>query len=105
LNDLWSYNYLNSKWTWLSGVQETNVARDVNSNIPGGRHSASGWIDPFDLSLFLFGGRLGGTIVGADLWKWKDNSWIYLGGNLNQESIGTNLLKNTLALLQSHYNN
>jgi hypothetical protein len=93
LNDLWSYHYTNSEWTWLNGDQTVNVERDVNNNVPGGRYSVSGWIDPVDRSLFLFGGRVrstGGSIeIGGDLWRWKDNTWSYLGGNLNQISTGT----------------
>jgi hypothetical protein len=89
LNDLWSYDYTNSEWTWLYGDQEIDVPSDMSNNIPGGRNSGSGWIDPIDRSLFLFGGRLTSSSIGGDLWRWKDNSWSYLGGTINQISTGS----------------
>lgn len=62
-NDLWRYNTLTGKWTWVSGASTLNQAGvygDLGSStssatVPGARTSANMWLDNAG-SLWVFGG-------------------------------------------------
>ena len=93
LNDLWEFNPSTSEWAWMSGSNITTCISDsyaepecgqsgvygsqgtpASANIPGGRFSASTWIDGDD-NLWLFGGEGldsgSGTGNLNDLWKYQ----------------------------------
>ncbi|MGB7549709.1 MAG: kelch repeat-containing protein [Terracidiphilus sp.] len=82
LNDLWKFNPVTKEWTWVSGSNVTGASRGVygtqgvaaDSNVPGSRENAAGWIDA-DGNLWLFGGT-GPDSTGAlgnlnDLWRYQ----------------------------------
>jgi N-acetylneuraminic acid mutarotase len=78
LNDLWRYSPGTNEWTWLSGGSEINAIGAYGTQgtasvgtVPGGRYSASSWIDSSG-TLWLFGGAgYGSTGNGYlnDLWQ------------------------------------
>src|ERR1019366_10751479 len=106
LNDLWKYapgaNGQVGEWTWMggsstvprpyggqSGVYGT-LGTPASTNIPGGRYSASSWIDASG-NLWLFGGS-GFDSVGNqgslnDLWKYTPSAtgdtgeWTWIAGS------------------------
>ncbi|GAO43106.1 hypothetical protein FPE01S_02_02100 [Flavihumibacter petaseus NBRC 106054] len=52
LNDLWKYNRVSNRWTWISGSNLTNQLGNYGirwdgdeDNVPGGRMEACGWAD------------------------------------------------------------
>lgn len=78
LDDLWEYNTSSGQWTWSSGSEVANSSAlygtegtATASNQPGGRQSASAWIDASG-ALWLFGGVGYGSASNGylnDLWK------------------------------------
>jgi len=96
LNDLWEYT--GGKWVFVSapvpgsslisqnGVYGTKGTAAAG-NTPGGRQTASGWVDASG-NLWLFGGEgldATGTPNGLlnDLWEYNitNNQWTYVGGS------------------------
>jgi N-acetylneuraminic acid mutarotase len=67
LNDLWRFNPITNEWTWMGGTgsmpcencalqgQYGTLKTPAFGNAPGGRQSATGWIDSRG-NLWLFGG-------------------------------------------------
>ena len=96
LNDLWKFS--SGEWTWMSGPNTTGtpaVGPNVPgvygvqgapgaSNIPGGRFSASSWVDASG-DLWLFGGEgldsTGNIGLLNDLWKYSDGAWTWVSGS------------------------
>jgi len=91
LNDLWMYDVSAAAWVWVAGstladqrgVYGTRGTADA-ANVPGGRHSASGWIDAAG-TLWLFGGsgfdRDGACCLLNDLWTWGGGQWTWVAGS------------------------
>ena len=93
LNDLWKYDPVTDRWTWVSGSKNPNQSgvygvRGVPSasNIPGARQAAVTWTDTSG-SFWLFGGygldRSGQLGYLNDLWKYLPslNQWVWIGGS------------------------
>ena len=104
LNDLWEFSPSTGEWTWMSG---SNVASQVgtygtmgtaaNSNVPGARNAASGWVDTTG-NLWLFGGigydsagTEGGEADLNDLWEYSTSTgeWTWTGGSDTGNELGT----------------
>jgi hypothetical protein len=98
LNDLWKFN--GTTWTYVTGSETANptgvygtAGTPSNSNFPGGRQEAVGWLDGFG-HLWLFGGEgfdSTGTVTGIlnDLWMYDitGNQWTYvMGSNLANQT-------------------
>jgi N-acetylneuraminic acid mutarotase len=97
LNDLWEFNPQTNQWTWMggsntvgsnggqSGVYGT-MGTPAAGNVPGGRNSASNWIDSSG-RLWLFGGfgydAAGNYNYLNDLWMFNPstNEWTWMGGS------------------------
>ena len=96
LNDLWEFNPAANQWTWIAGHPTLNTAggrfgiygikgTPAAANAPGGRHSASTWID-INGNFWLFGGGgFGASGSGGkldDLWEFNPttNQWTWMGG-------------------------
>lgn len=78
LNDLWKYS--GGQWTWMSGSPHADQPGDYGvqgqtgqSNTPGARDSAVGWVDGAG-SFWLFGGA--NTLTAAPGGKFSD-LWMY----------------------------
>jgi hypothetical protein len=106
LNDLWEFSPTGGNWTFISasvpnsntinqngvyGTQGTAAA----GNTPGGRQSATGWVDAAG-NLWLFGGEgedANGTLDGVlnDLWEYNitNNQWTYVTGSSTANQDGT----------------
>jgi N-acetylneuraminic acid mutarotase len=76
-NDLWKYNPISNRWTWLKGDTTINqggvyVTQGVASSLnkPGCRWSSVNWIDNSG-NLWMFGGANNGKpdIAFNDIWK------------------------------------
>jgi hypothetical protein len=106
LNDLWEFNPSTNEWTWMGGSTTLTVnyggetavygtlLTPAAGNVPGGRQSASSWIDSSG-NLWLFGGfgeDAGATCAGVspgdlnDLWEFKPSlgaygEWAWMGGS------------------------
>jgi N-acetylneuraminic acid mutarotase len=93
LNDLWEFNPSTNEWTWMGGSSTANqpgvygtLGTLAAGNIPGGRYSATSWVDGSG-NLWLFGGN--GTDVNGnggylnDLWEFNPstNEWAWMGGS------------------------
>jgi N-acetylneuraminic acid mutarotase len=113
LNDLWEFNPSTSQWTWVSGSSaggQTGVygtlGDTASTSLPGGRETASGWIDK-NGNLWLFGGLGFNSASQAgelnDLWEFAPatGEWTWMAGSslLNQVGVygtkGTGAAKNT----------
>lgn len=92
-NDLWKYDPVSKRWTWMSGSNRINVSgvygtRGVaaSGNFPGSREEAVSWIDASG-NLWLMGGRGYGTGLQAgllnDLWKYDVavGNWTWVSGS------------------------
>lgn len=103
LNDLWMYNPVSHRWTWVHGdaVPNSNGVYGTRgvpspSNKPGGRQFAVTWADRQG-NLWLFGGlgyaKEGGvTAYLNDLWKYNiaTNQWTWVSGqsSANESAMG-----------------
>lgn len=93
LNDLWQFNVSTKMWTWVAGsnkggqsgtygTQGTSAA----TNYPGGRNSASAWMDSGG-NFWLFGGQgfdANGTPGNLnDLWEFSSvtKAWAWKSGS------------------------
>jgi N-acetylneuraminic acid mutarotase len=93
LNDLWRYSPTTNEWTWINGGSGDNAAGVYGTEgtasasiVPGGRYSASSWIDSSN-NLWLYGGY-GCDSTGTagklnDLWEYAPSSgqWTWIGGS------------------------
>jgi hypothetical protein len=91
LNDIWKYNPINNRWTWIGGDKTVNKPGVYGtktvasaSNKPGGRYVASTWSD--GTYLWLFGGY--GYVADEasplnDLWRFNMNTkqWTWMSGD------------------------
>ena len=98
LGDLWMFNITIKQWTWVAGSSAANQPAVYGtqgvasaSNIPGGRHSAVGWIDSSG-NFWLYGGLTytnGGDL--GDLWEFDTTTkqWTWVGGSttVNQPAV------------------
>lgn len=55
LSDAWVWNVTTNAWRFLGGSKLLN---NPSGTHPGARNSPSAWVDAFDNSLYVFGGRL-----------------------------------------------
>jgi len=99
LNDMWKFDPTSGSWTWISG-SSTVVCGELcgkpgvygtrgvaaKGNTPGGRYSATGWIDSSE-HFWLFGGY-GADSVGTwgylnDLWEFNPSTaeWTWIAGS------------------------
>lgn len=93
LNDLWKYDLIANKWTWVSGSDTLNQSGVYGTqglagseNIPGARNGYITWADNAG-NFWLFGGD-GVDINGSsgllnDLWKYDliTNQWTWVAGS------------------------
>jgi N-acetylneuraminic acid mutarotase len=93
LNDLWRYSPSTNEWTWINGGSGDNAAGVYGTEgtasasiVPGGRYSASSWVDSSN-DLWLYGGY-GCDSTGTagklnDLWKYTPSSgqWTWISGS------------------------
>lgn len=96
LSDLWQYR--DGQWTWMGGsnladqpaVSGTRGTSNA-ANSPGGRDSATTWVDGSG-NFWLFGGA---TVPGNrfsalnDLWEYSHGKWMWLGGSTEPSESGT----------------
>jgi len=101
LNDLWEYT--SGAWVFVAGsaVANTNGVYGTqgvaaSANAPGGRQTASAWVDASGLNLWLFGGEgedASGTTNGVlnDLWMYdtvaKQWTWVTGSNKANQDGV------------------
>jgi N-acetylneuraminic acid mutarotase len=105
LNDLWTFNPATNQWTWIGGsttVGATNGGQPgvygnlriaAAANVPGGRVSASSWIDKSG-HFWLFGG-IGFDANGNygelnDLWEFNPSTsqWTWMAGRNTESTAG-----------------
>jgi N-acetylneuraminic acid mutarotase len=105
LNDLWEFNPSTKEWTWIGGVNTfvTGVGvpgvygtkgTPAAGNIPGGRSSASAWVDN-NGNFWLFGG--GGYDSANtdgflnDLWEFNpsSNQWTWVTGSKTESTFSS----------------
>ncbi len=102
LNDLWSYDPVSMRWTWVKGYDTANhdgwygsVGQTHSAYTPGGRRNASGWVD-HEGNIWIFGGETYRSlpndrwddILRNDLWRFdvSTGNWTWMsGGRLNQD--------------------
>ncbi len=81
-NDLWMFDPVQEKWTWVNGENSIGgrsvwgskgVAGSISK--PAGRLGATGWTDPSG-NLWLFGG-LGNSLSGQFGWGYFNDLWRY----------------------------
>jgi N-acetylneuraminic acid mutarotase len=100
LNDLWQYSPSTGQWVWVSGGNEDNASGVYGTsgaasagNVPGGRYSASSWID-LSGNLWLFGGygydSAGGVGRLNDLWQYTPSTrqWVWVSGGKADNASG-----------------
>jgi hypothetical protein len=102
LNDLWQFNVAKQQWIWEGGsntLPQCSIAGSCGSagvygtqgtfaagNVPGGRYSATTWVDS-NGNFWLHGGQgfdASGTLVWLnDLWEFNPglNEWRWAGGS------------------------
>lgn len=110
-NDLWKFNPSTQQWAWMSGSIAVNcsdralsistcsesqpgaygaLGNPAATNVPGGRVSASSWVDN-NGDFWIFGGdgldgnSTAGVTVLNDLWKFNPstNQWTWMSGSNN----------------------
>lgn len=104
LNDLWRFNPTAKTWTWMSGSSTLGsyggqfgvygtLGVAATSNAPGGRVSASSWIDSGG-NLWLFGGdgydSNGENGYLNDLWEFSptNTEWTWVSGSSSEGANG-----------------
>ncbi len=105
LNDLWEFNPTANEWTWISGSSSVGAGYGQSGvygklgtaaagNTPGGRSTASSWIDSGG-HLWLFGGygfdATGNRNYLNDVWKFDPSTteWTWIGGSSTAGQSGT----------------
>jgi hypothetical protein len=107
LNDLWKYSTASGQWTWVSGSNLVNQPGVYGTqgtagaaNVPGGRHSATGWVDSAG-ALWLFGGSgldtAGACCLMNDLWKFSGGQWTWMTGSTTKDPSPVYGTQNTAA--------
>ncbi len=103
LNDLWKFNPTEKTWEWVSGSMQ--IAQPGNygtqnlpsaTNAPGGRDSATNWVDGAG-NLWMLGGygKDASGVLGMldDLWEFQTatSTWVWVGGSnsAGQDGSGT----------------
>jgi len=107
LNDLWEYSPSSGQWTWVSGttyIDQPGVygteGTGSTSNYPGGRATATSWIDSSG-NLWLFGGDGFDSTTNwgylNDLWEYTPSSkkWTWVSGSKTENQKGTYGTKGT----------
>jgi N-acetylneuraminic acid mutarotase len=92
LNELWSFDPTNKKWTWVSGVNVINQSalygtQGVGStgNAPGSRYEMAAGVDASN-NFWIFGGNgydgLGQSTSLNDVWKYtpSNGNWAWMAG-------------------------
>lgn len=99
LNDLWKYEPLTGKWTWVKGDNTTNQFGEYGiqgsstiANKPGASYSSVSWTDASG-KLWLFGGfGFGNASMGLlnCLWKYdpETNQWTWVKGSSGVDRTG-----------------
>ncbi len=111
LNDLWQFDPVSCRWTWMKG--STTIGASGNYGVmgtpgaagtPGARYMSTGWSDPYSGGLWLFGG-LGFDASASsgylnDLWRIALPDTLAPTGGIviNDNNSVTNNVKVTLAL-------
>ena len=97
LNDLWEFNSTTKEWTWMGGSSNLGsqggqpgvygtLGSAAATNIPGGRDSATNWIDKTG-HLWMYGGKgfdgQGNYGHLDDLWEFDPSTqqWTWVGGS------------------------
>jgi N-acetylneuraminic acid mutarotase len=90
LNDLWSYNPANGRWTWESGANTRNQAGTYGAkgtpaaaNRPGNRSNVSSWVDGAG-NFWIYGGRNdNSSALYNDLWRYNPGTdrWTWISGD------------------------
>jgi N-acetylneuraminic acid mutarotase len=104
LNDVWQFNPSTNLWAWMGGSNTVGsgggqpgsygtLGTPSAGNIPGGRYSASVWIDGSgNVWLFGGGGYDASDTYGAlsDLWEFSPsaNMWTWKGGSNTANQVG-----------------
>jgi len=95
LNDLWKFDGKN--WIWVGGSNQIDQAGIYPKALdatgtPGGRSSASAWVDKTTGNLWLFGGVGYDASSNSgklnDLWKFDGKNWIWVGGSNQSNQAG-----------------
>jgi N-acetylneuraminic acid mutarotase len=96
LNDLWKFDPTTDLWTWVSGSPGLDAAgvygtegQAASSNVPGGRETATGWIDQNN-NLWVYGGIMNGGNGYSDLWQFNPstNMWTWESGSQTADLAG-----------------
>jgi N-acetylneuraminic acid mutarotase len=100
-NDLWKYDRVSGRWTWMKGASTSNqtgvygtLGTPAAANTPGARKLATSWIDTFG-NMWLFGGlaydRNGNYGPINDLWKYDalSGNWTWMDGVSTIQQMGT----------------
>lgn len=100
LNDFWKYDPSTNQWMWVTGNNQLwqqgnygTIGVPTNSNNPGSRFGASGWIDGLGFP-WLFGGFGADGVFGVgelnDLWKfdYTSNQWVWINGDKTNSNQG-----------------
>lgn len=99
LNDIWKYDPVSNKWTWMNGDKLINQLGRYGvqgsfapTNNPGARYVSSSWID-INGDLWLFGGYgYDGSSPGYlnDFWKYSTtlNQWSWVKGDATVNNAG-----------------
>jgi N-acetylneuraminic acid mutarotase len=89
LSDIWTYDPVTKKWTWVGGSDTAytplnygSPGKAASTNSPGGREYSSIWMDAGG-NLWLFGGFATGIGYFDDLWKFSPSSgeWTWVKGD------------------------
>ena len=99
LNDLWKFNTITNKWTWIKGDTVSSINRVYGtkgvaaiSNTPGGRLGSTTWRDKNN-DLWLYGGHGGKNQFDYlnDLWRYNivSNEWTWVSGDSTNQSLGS----------------
>jgi hypothetical protein len=100
LNDLWKFNQSTNEWTWMGGSSQISgsqsscgaagvydtMGTSAPGNVPGGRSTATSWIDKAG-RFWLLGGlgvdSQGNVGLLNDLWQFdpSTNEWTWAGGS------------------------
>ena len=89
MNDLWKFS--GGQWTWVNGSNLANQngvygaeGTAASSNVPGGRQSASSWVDNSG-NFWIFGGfnlsPTGQPNAFNDLWQFSGGQWTWMSGS------------------------